>query len=194
MTENFGNIKGYFKIECIKNGKVIDSFEDHNLIMETARHTMAELIAGISGTPIINKFVIGNKGHIGAKGSGRDDGDILLPKTSENGFIYTRNQLFSEEFGKPGIDYFQLEFKNSGTSGDIVKCTDGKSSVRCTLEDNKNVVYEINISEDSCNSKETIIFTEAALYAGSKIFSARCFKAKVKDNTTSLRITWKILF
>ena len=35
--------EGYFKIECIKDGKVIDSFEEHNTIMRSARRSMAEI-------------------------------------------------------------------------------------------------------------------------------------------------------
>ena len=59
MTENFKKVQGYFKIEAIKDGKVIDTFEHKNLIMDEARYTFAKLLAGIDGTPVINKFVLG---------------------------------------------------------------------------------------------------------------------------------------
>ena len=38
MQENAPKtFEGYFKIECINDGKVIDSFEDHNAIISYER-------------------------------------------------------------------------------------------------------------------------------------------------------------
>jgi len=39
-----------------------------------------------------------------------------------------------------------------------------------------------------------MVYTECAFYTGTNIFSMRTFKGKIKDDTVSLKITWKILF
>ena len=59
MQENAPKtFEGYFKIECIKNGKVIDSFEDHNAIMRSARRSMAEIFLNRAnnGKQFVNRF------------------------------------------------------------------------------------------------------------------------------------------
>jgi len=186
MIDNFKPVEGHFKIEVInKDGVVIDSFEKHNLIMDKARKTFAKYIAGISGTNVINKLVLGTKGHIA--------GDILAPKDEAHGFVSSREMLFSEETGTQGQDFEVLTFAPSGVSGDVVTCDDGFSTVKVTVIDT-TTIYEINVHNTSANGDGTIIFTECALYTGDDIFSMRTFKGKIKDDSVSLRITWKILF
>ena len=186
MTDIFKPAEGYFKIETIdKNGNVIDSFEKKNLIMDNARRTFAKYVAGISGTNIINKLVLGTEGHIA--------GDILAPKSEINGFISSREMLFSEETGVQGQNFEVLTFNPSGVNGDTVVCNDGFSTVKTTVFDTQ-VTYEIEIHNTACNGDGTVIFTECAFYTGNDIFSMRTFKGKIKDDSVSLRITWKILF
>ena len=185
MTDKCNTIRGYFKIESIKDGKVIDTFEQKNLIMDKARLTFAKYLANINNTPVIDKFVIGTQGNI--------EGDLLAPKTDMNGFTSDRQMLFSEENGVEGKDYETIEFTVSGVSGDTVTASDKLNTVNCTV-DGSSVIYEILINNKSCNGTGTIVYTECAFYTGSSIFSMRTFKGKVKDDTVSLRITWRIMF
>jgi len=191
MTEKFNGVHGYFKIESIKDGKVIDTFEQKNLIMDEARITFAKYIANINDTPVIDRFVLGTQGHVGAEDP--DGGDLLAHKTEANGFVSSRTMLFSEATGIDGKNWEDIEFTVSGSSGDTVTADDGLSTVKCTV-DKSDVIYEITIHNDACNGTGTIVFTECAFYTGSQIFSMRTFKGKIKDDTVSLRITWKIMF
>jgi hypothetical protein len=186
MNERFNKVNGYFKIECIdKNGNVVDTFEQKNLIMDKARETFANMLAGISGTPVIDRFVLGTEGHI--------TGDLLSPKTEVNGFTSDRSMLFSEATGSEGINFESLYFTVTGTSTDEVVCDDNLSTVKTSVA-GTDVIYEINVHNDSANATGTAAFTECAFYCGSEIFSMRTFKGKIKDDSVSLRITWKILF
>jgi len=186
MNDNFGKVKGYFKIEAINlQGEVIDKFEKHNLIMDNARRTFPNYIASIAGTQPINKFVLGTNGHIA--------GDILAPKNEIDGFVSEREMLFSEETGMENVDFETLTFNPNGVSGDTNTCDDGKSTVKITVVDT-DVIYEVNVHNLSCNGDGTIVFTECAFYTGDDIFSMRTFKGKIKDDSVSLRITWKIMF
>lgn len=186
MNDKFKQIKGHIKIECLDTNKnVIDSFELHNLIMDKARLSASALACGITGAKPVNKFVLGTQGH--------KSGDYLTAKTESDGFVSSRTQLFSEET----LDYtYPIAFTNPGTStGSCVVTSepDSGSTVDLTLV-NSTVTYTIVIPELSANNLGTVAFTEAALYCGSDIFSMKCFPAKIKDNTTSIRVIWSIIF
>ena len=188
MQDTFKGVQGYFKIEAIKDGQVVDSFEQKNLIMDLARNTFANLIAGINNTPVINRFVIGTQGHVA--------GDFLVPKGVDQGFTSEKTCLFSEEAGDELVDFESLYFIPTGVSGDNVTVENPNNASTVKIDVNgTDVVYEINIHNDACNgSTGTMVFTECAFYTGSEIFSMRTFKGKIKDNTVSLKITWKIMF
>jgi hypothetical protein len=159
--------------------------------MDEARMTFAKYLAGINATPVIDRFVLGTEGHIGAEDP--DGGDLLAPKTEAQGFTSDRDMIFSEATGTDGTDYEDIRFNVTGVSGDEVLADDGLSTVKCTVQ-GTDVVYEIMIHNDTCNGTGTIIYTECAFYTGTEIFSMRTFKGKIKDDTVSLRITWKIMF
>ena len=90
MTDRI-NFKGHFKIEAFDNNhKLLDTWEDDNMIMVDARTTMSELFANLGTSTFINKFTLGTMGHVGA--------DYLAPKTAQDNFINTKDRLFSEPF------------------------------------------------------------------------------------------------
>jgi len=191
MIDKYKSIKGYFRIDAIKDGKIIDTFEKENLIMDDARYTFAKYLANINNTPVIDKFVLGTEGNVGAGTPG--GGDLLYPKTDAEGFVSSRQSLFSEATGTKGVNYEDILFTVTGVSGDTVTASDGLSTVQCTV-DGTSVIYVINIPNKACNGEGTMVYTECAFYTGSEIFSMRTFKGKIKDNTVSLKITWKIIF
>ena len=52
LVERFP-VKGIFKMTVRKNGKVIEEYEDHNLIVNGARNQAARMFAGdVTGRPI----------------------------------------------------------------------------------------------------------------------------------------------
>ena len=179
-------LKGHLIVECKnKNGEVIDRYENNNLIMDAARVAMSQMTAGLSNSSEINKFVLGTQGHLG--------NDYLNPKTEADGFVGTRTQWFSEE----SLAYnYPISFDTPGTPTGlcpIVSEADSGSIISINYSD-KSVEYTIEIFEESANGTGVAVFTEAALYSGTNIFSMKCFPGKIKDNTVSLKIVWKILF
>ena len=179
-------LSGHIIVECLdKTGKVLDRFENHNLIMDKARTAMSSLACALTTAEPINKFVLGTEGHI--------TGDFLTPKGEAQGFLSSRTQLFSEE----SADFtYPIEFTNPGTaSGSCVVDSEPDSGTTITMSYVGNdVEYTINIPETAANGAGISVFTEAALYAGGNIFSMKCFPAKIKENTVSLKVIWKILF
>lgn len=83
--EEYGKImEGYFKIDSIKDGEIVDTYEEHNKIMVTARTAMARNMSGkVNATSPINRFILGDMGW---------KETILDPKE----FIDTRTKLFAE--------------------------------------------------------------------------------------------------
>lgn len=90
MNDKFTPIEGYFKVDLIKDGKVIDSYEDKNTIM--AR--IPELVAGRSCgfyTARPEECIIGTIA-LGTAGERTDAFGNKVPKIVRN----TREMLFSE--------------------------------------------------------------------------------------------------
>lgn len=179
-------LSGHIIVECLdKLGNVVDKFENHNLIMETARISVSSNACDIALSEPLNKFVLGTNGHI--------SGDYLTPKTEVEGFISSRTELFSEELNN---FTYPITFTNPGVP--VGACTitselDTGTTIALTYANN-DVKYTIEIPEGAANGTGVAVYTEAALYAGSSIFSMKCFPGKIKDNTVSLRVIWTIKF
>lgn len=183
MNELYKNIKGYFTaILEDKSGNIIDKTSDRNLIMASSSKVVSSMVSGLDGT-YINKIVVGTQGHYN---------DITVPKTSDQGFVNTRTELFSEESG----DYtYTINFNiNQFTGvGTVNSETDSGSEVSVSKTET-GIQYIFTIPYNAGNNDGTSVFTEAALYAGDNIFSMKCFKAKIKDDSSTLRIIWEIDF
>ena len=183
------NFKGHLTIQALdKAGNVIDQWADNNLIMETARINMANIIAGMHSGNYINKLVLGTQGH---------NGDYLIPKTDTEGFVNTRTQLFSQE---DSSYFYTVKFENTnGINGNLTlvqeddTTTGESSSVNCVVN-GTDITYTFDIPGLNANGVGTAVFTEAALYAEDEIFSMKCFKGKIKESSVALRIIWKIMF
>lgn len=115
------NFDGHFKIQAIdSNNKVIDEWEDDNLILESARITMAEKFANINTNTEICEFKLGTLGHVGD--------DVITVKDDTEGFVKERDRLFSEPYADaipqgtllPSIiknDCIQITGINEGVAG-----------------------------------------------------------------------------
>lgn len=195
--------EGFFKIEQFdKNNVLIDSWEDQNMIMRDSKRTVAYLTAGRYPDTVadmyIDTFVLGNKGSV--------NGDLLTPKT----FSFERTNLFAEQEG--GVVYPVTWNPPSADSAGLVDVlSEGSPSlpsvtndtvVHMNIEDESTIVYVIDISNANANGTNdgAIAWTEAGLYSAEafgnygKLFAMRTFPAKIKENTTNFRITWKIVF
>jgi hypothetical protein len=199
-------IEGYFTVELIdKNtNEVIDKYESNNKIMRDAKvsmkHAMKGETVGSGDAIMINTLVLGTRGH---------DGNLLQPKT----FSYDLSDLFAVTESQP---VYPITFDRLGTiinegydpsmPGSGITPTELNIYTE-TSSDNESIVYEFLISEDSANNNgNPIAYTEAALYTNvdqnigitdpdyGRIFAMRTFPAKIKDASTQLKITWRIIF
>lgn len=200
------DFKGNFKITTYYADGTTDVYEEKNLIMDEARRNMANLIGGVTsgsdyGFPI-DKIVLGTLGHSG--------GDILDPiAVGEEGFETVRTATFSEE-DATAYNY-RIDFDVTGTSDETVTPTgdlySGSTFVQTDASNNtvqrvvsdRSVTYTVTIPAANANPEDgssvsVIPYTEAALYANGKIFSQKCFAARVKESTVSFVIEWSLLF
>lgn len=192
------NFVGHFSIKAFKKDGTFEEYSEKNLIVEGARTAMAESIAGV-GTSVINKFVLGTEGHVG--------NDILNNrKVGENGFDATRTNLFSEQSNST---FYTINFDVSGPAASEEDSTaigalvlngssQGNDLTRNTIirtVTNNTVTYNVTVPVECGNATGSLIaYTEAALYAGSRMFSMKTFPARVKEDTVRFEITWSIIF
>ncbi len=205
---------GEFSIKTIDiNGNVIGLYSEKNLVMDTARSNMAEIIGGVtaSGDPI-NKFVLGTLGHMNTDIlDAQQVAEVDISKPSGNQtFDATKTELFSEIIA--GAINYKIPFDATGVA-DVTVDGEGTAYIagvprattptdvpmnsiqRVVLD--KTVTYTITIPVTNANSADgttPIAYTEAGLYAGSELFAMKTFPARVKENTAQFIITWSIIF
>ena len=215
MIENVSKARGEFTLICYKDGKVVDKFEDKNLVVNDARVSMSTLLSGKNGALGITSFVIGTKGH------NETSGDILTPKAvGQDGYDETRTQLFSEEQGSPfyytvkweqgrllnaqdqpvnftsDVVEFIAKGQKKNQSGSESQAENARIPVKITLQNNA-VQYEFEIPESAANGMDgqsVVAYTEAGLKCGNKLFSLKCFASKVITIYTLFNIIFKIIF
>jgi len=172
-------IEGFFKIECFdKNDKLVDSFEKKNMIMFTSKQSVANSMHNPATSVYINKISLGNDGTI--------SGNTMAPKT----FTYDILDLFvgpSPVLPKERLDIDIVPGLNQNPIGTIMTNTN--------IVNTSSIEYEITLNEDDANGSGIVGWSEAALFTSNgDIFAMRTFPAKIKDSTTKLKITWKIVF
>jgi hypothetical protein len=195
------SLKGYFSIRTINRDGTEELYEDHNLIMDNARYSMAKAISGYESGRKISVFKLGTAGNV--------SGEYLRAKTSAEGFVSSRTSLFSE--AKTGEITYYINFGSSiksKQSTQTIATTSTSDSQECSVKitvANRVVTYEVTIPEVAANQNlsgvsSIIPYTEAALYTWDSsdsnplIFSAKTFPVKVKEDTVSMVATWSITF
>lgn len=222
MRDDYNSPVGYFKIEQFDDSdKLVDTFEQKNLIMDMARPSMALLAGGVNDdTEIsdpINRFYIGTQGHR-VVGTVEKYPEPKLPNVTpapgdsvDNYYDSTRTELFSERATVGGL-YYRFDFAPDGAkdktfnvygklydknSASPIKTDSGSAttSIHRVVVD-RTVTYTVTIPKDSGNSQSGAIlpFSEAALKCGPRIFSMKTFPARFKDTGVKLVITWSIIF
>ncbi len=150
-------VEGHFHLECLdKNNKVLDVFDDHNMIMTSARQTMSEIFANLKENTHASKFIVGNMGNI--------TGNILKARTASEGFVKTRTSLFSEV---PEKIYIAGDMLDSIKVGDIIKYSfDGGLSTNYKLmEYNQSEASSYILSNSSVSSDFTEVTTTPYTYS-----------------------------
>jgi len=131
----------------------------------------------------------------------------ITSETLENTDIF--NQIKSYTY------IFKIQNPESAKKPDGVKNYAASLNNNCTIylneidndfSDLENTtvthVFEIGMSEangqhkssEEGYSENVSLFNEAGMYFNNRLFCSKCFSAKVKDASTKVRITWKIVF
>lgn len=193
MKEQYTGMKGYFKIESFNSaGKLLDSFEEKNLIVDVARQNMAKLMGGFTSGSSINRFVLGTDGYVN---------DVRTPKTIVNGLNKDLTELFSET----NYEYFyEINFEGTSSSNgtrEVISETDRNvgftESTVSVVQLDRKITYVITIPQTVANNALPLTsadYTEAGFYCGDTLFNIKTFPVKVKDDDTILTITWTLEF
>jgi hypothetical protein len=199
------NFIGDFTIsEYNAKDELLASYSDKNLIMDAARKNMAELIAGLANGKVINRFILGTRGHVGT--------DLLVPKEvggsyTEGNFDSSRLKLYSEE-APAGTPYWYVDFTpnplgGNSTISNVFNTVNGLETITDVNVSigvaGKETTYTVTIPVSSANKTTgPVAYTEAGLVSVSggdvDLFSMKCFPARVKEDTVKLIIVWKIIF
>jgi hypothetical protein len=179
------NVQGYFKIDSYNiNGELIDTYEHKNMIMDNGRINMCTFMSGYSGSSRISKLVLGTQGH---------GISLLDPKTEADGFVSSRDSLFSEDTSSYEYNIL-INPTTNGQEADIIE-DDSEAGSKIIVTQNGNLLtYEIEIAGPAANNGSSVPYTEAGFYAGTSLFAMRCFPVRVKDSTTKFIITWSFQF
>jgi len=212
--------EGYFKLECLDSeGNIIDTFEDKNMIMFNSKPSVANSTIGFfPPVDFINKIVLGDRGHEVGTGNlliGRDFGyqreKLFAEEELGNTYVIVFNPL--TRAGDGSISEIRYEAYHTGNSQkDVV--LQNKAKVSAKIINVSTIEYQIEIDPSNANGPQGVqVWTEAALFTkrgespeywnqtapvgtpkNGKIFSMRTFPAKIKEPTTTFRITWRIIF
>jgi len=212
--------EGYFKIECLNgNGDIIDSYEEKNMIMFNSKSSVANsTIGGFPPIDFIDKIVLGDKGHEVGTGNlliGRDFGyertNLFAEEELGNTYVIVFNPL--TRGGDGSINDIRYEAYHTGNS-QKTQVIQNKAKVWAKIINLSTIEYQIEIDPSNANGPSGVqAWTEAALFTkrtespeyenstppvgtpkNGKIFSMRTFPAKIKEPTTTFRITWRIIF
>jgi hypothetical protein len=119
--------------------------------------------------------------------------NVVITDTSTWEFLgTTKPYSYSIGFSLPGTN----ATPGGTTATSITEDDNGSGSTVKVQQSNTSVIFTFDIATAAANGQNetTSVFTEAALYANSRIFAMKTFKAKVKDSTVLLRIVWTITF
>lgn len=188
---------GHLNIKSVRDGQVVEEFEEKNMIMDTARETMARLLYDKNTGFSINKFGIGISGKVPSTDP-VDPTDIDLdsigsPTANSTGYSYIIDMATKE-----GTHY-------NGTG--VVGTADSTLNVFNAnyVAGSSTVTYSIEIPEPNAmynkSGSDGYNFDEVALYCSIddtrtnfKIFSKKYMGIRFKDENTKLVITWSINF
>lgn len=204
LSDNHKHPVGHFKVETFKHNKLIDTFEEHNLIMKQSREHFMKILSGMyAENKFINSLKLGTRGVYETTTDGKVTQIDSTPKDSEAGFNENLTDLFCKTTPETqGINWNGINFTPSGTT-DQSKAngvTDGANNdssvdIYIITDGDPVLTYVFNIANDAFNGIAGYMkYSEAGLYADETLIAMRTFPAKAKDSETSMRITWSISF
>lgn len=103
IEHNRPPIEGYFKIEAIKDGEVVDCFEDHNTICINARLGMAKIFSQIFegvANPYACKLALGTCGCTSS---------FFAPRVENKSYTRDLTSLFTEQYADDNITQYATQ-------------------------------------------------------------------------------------
>lgn len=147
-------LKGHFHMDILnKDNEIVDSVDDHNMIMADARKSMAEIFANLAGIPFAHRLVLGTMGNV--------DGSIFIPKDENSGFTKERTRLFSEASPKIYNAGDLVEILNKY---DVLQLTNAADGVDCYRYNGENTTDYV-LSEKNLASDDFVKVTKPYTYA-----------------------------
>jgi hypothetical protein len=200
-------VRGYFKIDSFdKNGNIIETYEDNNLVVVNARIYMAKLVAGqVLTNPGISRFIIGTDGYGANLMTPLNISDTFTKGQHTEKFDENRNQLISQSFNDY---YYTVDFSVPSTNGYSTTVSGigygentASSSPSVSINASGTVLtYVITLPMDVANGPSgSVAFTEAGLFFKTtgntyNMFAMKTFPVKAKDFSVEHKITWSLYF
>ena len=189
MKDTFDKMKGYFKIQLLDdNNKIVDTYEDNNLIMDTAKLSMAQTIGRMLPNYYINEIRLG--------GEGVKPGTYIT-KDASDGFVSSRSELFAEQNNSY---VYSILFNPTGINGmdaDLLSENDnitGYSSLVNIASLSNVVTFTTTIPKQNANNNSIQPYSEAGLYISGNLFAMKVFPTRLKNSSLKMIITWSIIF
>lgn len=202
------NITGFLKINSLdKDGKIIDTYEHKNTIMDTGRANVMNLLYGLTDyTAPIGKFVLAEDGYNGGSGPAPIDSSRTntFGEASGNGYVH---EIEFELTSVPNI--VQAPLPISRTDVATTTSETGNPTTNSTVTTTTQIAggafeitYRFEIPQGNANDGGVKQYNEAALYTKpdastgntERIFAMRTFPSRAKDQTISYDISWTISF
>jgi len=149
-------MRGDFRLRVYRRGRLVETFEDHNLIVDGARAQMARLVAGVTANRKIALVALGTSGEAAAA----DDEAITNPFTKAvTGFSFPGEEGFDdtglgeyETFGN-GAAQFHWSIGEDEANGMAIMefgllCQDGTLFARRVRESALNKEQDFSLEGD----------------------------------------------
>jgi hypothetical protein len=138
MGERRPKMRGCFRMKIFRNGRLIETFEDHNLIVSGAKESMARLLAGEGTGRNITSIAFGTSGDVPIP----DDTEITAPfvkPLSGHSYTVTDEEGYAEVPADAPLVEFQWNLLNSEANGKAISefgllCADGTLFARRTRQ------------------------------------------------------------
>lgn len=190
LNDNISKVKGKFSLLLVDEyNNIVDKYEDNNLIVDTSKMQMAQILGKLTTNTYINNIRLGSKGV---------KSGTLTPKDYTDGFTPARTKLFTED-GSSGI--YKIQFTPTGTNGTnatiISEDTPGTTtpSTINIVNTSNTIKYIITIPRENGNTTAgSYQYSEAGLYLDNILFAMKVFPTRVKTNALKMIINWTIIF
>ena len=119
--------------------------------------------------------------------------DPKIKETSTKSNPNNSTNALSSYLPKDVLEEIDINYSSKTDCGAFVKyiTAAGNTTVEYTFEIGSSVGNDQFITPSGSNYS---LINEAAIFVNNRIFCMKCFPSKLKDDSTTLKIIWKIIF